>query len=158
MRQHPIAELYQGEVLGEALFNRMLLDVDDARQRHVIASLLQLETETKARLRQSAAARGLALAEDRAQRNAGEQLGSSLASMTWLQKMRRLALGIGATYLPRYREIAATAAAPDRQIISYMVAHETALLEAVRLEVEGHVGTSVSSVEAHLLFPLPRPD
>jgi hypothetical protein len=32
--QHVVEELYQGEVLGEALFSRMLRDLDDDRQTH----------------------------------------------------------------------------------------------------------------------------
>lgn len=157
MSEHAIVELYQGEVLGEALFNRMLIDIDDGRERHVIASMLQLETETKARLRQAAAALALPLAEDGAQRLAGEEIGASLASMTWLEKMRRLEAGIGGTYLPRYKEIHATAAPNDKQLSAHMVTHESALLDVVRLELAGDAENSVNSIEAQLHFPLPRP-
>lgn len=88
-----LTELYQGEVLGEALFNKMLPDLDNDRERYVVATMLQLETETKARLRQVVAQRGLNLAEESAQRTAGEGVAAQLASMNWLEKMQRLQQG-----------------------------------------------------------------
>ena len=42
-------ELYQGEVLGEVLFNRMLELFPE--HRYEVSIMFQLETETKARLR-----------------------------------------------------------------------------------------------------------
>lgn len=156
-RQHVVEELYQGEVLGEALFNRMLRDLDDDRQRHVVGSLLQLETETKALLRQAAAARGLRLDEDDAQRSAGEAVAASLGAMTWLDKVQQLRAGIGDHYLPRYRAIAAEAAPEDREVTALMVRHETALLEVVTREAAGETGSSLAPLDEHLRFPLPPP-
>ncbi|MGH9210047.1 MAG: hypothetical protein ACRD2C_05125 [Acidimicrobiales bacterium] len=129
-RQHVVEELYQGEVFGEALFNRMLRDADDDRQRHVVASLLQLETETKALLCQAVAARRLRLEEDEAQRASGETIAASLGDLTWLDKMERLRAGIADHFLPRYQRIAAEAEADDREVTALMVRHEAALLES----------------------------
>jgi hypothetical protein len=154
---HVIEELYQGEVLGEALFNRMLRDLEDDRQRHVVASLLQLETETKALLRQAVAARGLGLAEDDAQRAAGEQIAAALGASTWLDKVQQLQAGIRDHYLPRYQLIAAEAAAEDRDVTALMVRHETALLEVLTREATGQVDTSLAPLDDHLRFPLPPP-
>lgn len=151
-----IVELYQGEVLGEALFNRMLVDLGDERERYVAATLLQLETETKARLRQELVARGLPVVEDEARRAAGAKVGASLAAMSWIDKMRRLDAGIGGTYLPRYRVIADLAGPDERAVADEMVVHESALLEAVRREAAGDTATSLDPVEALLRFPLDR--
>jgi uncharacterized protein with von Willebrand factor type A (vWA) domain len=154
---HVVEELYQGEVLGEALFNRMLRDLEDDRQRHVVASMLQLETETKALLRQAAAERGLGLDEDDEQRAAGEAIAASLGATTWLDKVQQLQAGIRDHYLPRYQVIAAEAAPEDREVTAFMVRHETALLEVVTAEATGQVETSLAPLDDHLRFPLPPP-
>jgi hypothetical protein len=156
-RQHVVEELYQGEVFGEALFNRMLRDVDDDRQRHVVASLLQLETETKALLRPTVAARGLRLDEDDAQRTHGETIAAAPGELTWLDKMERLRAGIADHYLPRYQRIAAEAGADDRDVTAMMVRHEAALLEVVTREAAGLVETSLAPLAEHLHHPLPPP-
>ena len=44
-------ELYQGEVIGEVIFDRMLSFYKEPEIYYKIAVMLQLETETKARLR-----------------------------------------------------------------------------------------------------------
>ncbi len=46
-----VMEWYQGEISGEVLANRMLAFYADPGQRCRMAVVLQLETETKARLR-----------------------------------------------------------------------------------------------------------
>lgn len=155
--QHVVEELYQGEVLGEALFDRMLRDLDDDRQRHVVGSLLQLETETKALLRPALAARGLPLAEDPGQRAAGEQVGASLGPLPWLDKMAQLRAGIADHYLPRFQAIAAEAAEDNREVTALMVRHETALLEVVTREAAEEVDGSLAPLDGHLRFPLPPP-
>lgn len=155
--RHPISELYQGEVLGEALFNRMLDDVTDPGQRHLVACMLQLETETKARLRPAVAERGLPLAEDPVIRAEGEQVAAALAPMAWLEKMARLADGVGGRYLPRYQALAAGAETADAEITASMVEHEEALLAAVRRAADGDLAGAVAAVEPHLRFPLPGP-
>jgi len=152
---HPVEELYQGEVFGEAVFDRMLRDLDDDRQRHVVGSLLQLETETKALLRPAMAARGLPLAEDGAQRTAGVATGASLSSLTWLAKMQGLRDGIAGHYLPRYQQLVAEAAPEDREVTELMVRHETALLEVVTREAAGETEGSLAPLADLLRHPLP---
>ena len=46
-----INELYQSEVLGEAAFLALIKAAKNDREKYHFATLLQLETETKARLR-----------------------------------------------------------------------------------------------------------
>ena len=46
-----IVTYYQTEVLGEALFESLITKFQEPDHRYKIGSLLQLETETKARLR-----------------------------------------------------------------------------------------------------------
>lgn len=56
-----IIEMYQGEVLGEALFDRMLKSFDDPIQHYKVATMLQLESETVTRLRPTMLELGLDL-------------------------------------------------------------------------------------------------
>jgi hypothetical protein len=154
---HVIEELYQGEVLGEGLFNRMLRDLDDDRQRHVVGSLLQLETETKALLRQAAASRGLSVMEDDTQRAAGEEVGASLQAMRWRDKMTRLQAGIGGRYLPRFELLARRATPEDAPVTSFMVRHEAALLDVVTREAAGDTASSLEPLRRMLRWPLPPP-
>lgn len=118
--------------------------------------MLQLETETKARLRPALLERGLPLVEDAGMRAEGEQVAAALAPMPWRAKMARLVDGVGGRYLPRYQEIADGAAAADAEVATSMVVHEEALLAALRCAAEGDLAGAVAAVEPHLQFPLRR--
>src|SRR6266700_2833119 len=100
-----LQEFYQGEILGEAMFDAMLPSARDASERYKIALMLQLETETKARLRPHLAAQGLSLQEDPQMRPRGEQFARELAGATWNEKMGALVQSLSQTWLPRYREL-----------------------------------------------------
>jgi hypothetical protein len=45
-----VMELYQGEVMGEVIFYELLRTAEDDNQRYKLATILQLKSETKARL------------------------------------------------------------------------------------------------------------
>ena len=47
-----VAERYQGEVYGEAFYCALMHLFNNPAQKHLIGTLMQLETENKARLRQ----------------------------------------------------------------------------------------------------------
>ena len=74
-------EMYQGEIIGEVLFNRMLAFYDDPLQRYKVSVMLQLETETKARLRPVIMRLGLDPAESEESRRAGHKFAESLAGL-----------------------------------------------------------------------------
>ena len=58
--------LYQGEILGEVLFDQMLYIFEDQDIQYKIFVLLQLETEAKARLRPYIVSLGLDFKEQKA--------------------------------------------------------------------------------------------
>ena len=66
-----LQELYQGEIIGEVAFDALLAEFDEPSLRHKIVTVLQLETEPKARLRPALMQLGLDVAEDKASRTAG---------------------------------------------------------------------------------------
>ena len=152
-----LEEFYQGEILGEAMFDAMLKSARTEVERYKIALMLQLETETKARLRPHLAAQGLPLQEDPQMRPRGEQAARELERSTWSEKMSALAQSLSQIWLPRYRELTATLPAPLRAVGESMVAHERALLEMAQREIAGDSQRSDEPVRVLLVHPLPRP-
>jgi tryptophan 2,3-dioxygenase len=152
-----LQEFYQGEILGEAMFDAMLQSAGNESERYKIGLMLQLETETKARLRPILAAQGLSLQEDPRMRPDGEQLARELANADWNAKMRALAESISQTWLPRYRELTATLPPPLRPIGQSMVEHEQALLDMAQRELAGQSHRSDEPVRRLLAHPLPLP-
>ena len=152
-----LQEFYQGEILGEAMFDAMLQSASNESERYKIALMLQLETETKARLRPHLAAQGLPLQEDPQMRPSGERFARELQQATWSEKMRALAQSLSQTWLPRYRELTATLPPSLRAIGESMVAHEQALLEMAQREARGESHRSDEPVRDLLAHPLPRP-
>jgi len=152
-----LQEFYQGEILGEAMFDAMLKSASNESERYKIALMLQLETETKARLRPHLAAQGLPLQEDPQMRPRGEQEARELERAAWSDKMGALAQSLSRTWLPRYRELTSTLPPSLRAVGESMVAHEQALLDMAQREVAGDSERSDESVRRLLVNPLPRP-
>jgi hypothetical protein len=153
-----LQEFYQGEILGEAMFDSMLRSAGNATERYKLALMLQLETETKARLRPFLVAEGLPLQEDPRMRPEGEQFARDLEGATWNEKMQALADSIGQTWLPRYRQLTDAMPPALRAVGESMVTHERALLEMARRELAGQSARSDEPVLDLLVNPLPRPD
>ena len=57
-------ELYQGEIMGELVIEQMMTYFKEPAEQAKLAVLLQLETETKARLRPAVIELGLSLLAD----------------------------------------------------------------------------------------------
>jgi hypothetical protein len=156
-----LIELYQGEVLGEALFSAMLASAENDNQRLKLGSMLQLETETKARLRPVMVALGLSIEEDPAMREQALATASALADASWTDKMTALNHELGTTFVPRYAEIAEHARAAGNKshakLADSMVVHEAALLELTRRELNGESASSVEPVVKLLTYPFPAP-
>jgi hypothetical protein len=152
-----LEEFYQGEVLGEAMFDAMLESARDESERYKIGLMLQLETETKARLRPILAGQGLSLQEDPQMRPRGAQFARALAQADWNEKMHALAQSVGDTWLPRYRALTATLPASLRAVGESMVEHEQALLDMARRELGAESEPSDQPVRDLLANPLPRP-
>ena len=151
-----VIELYQGEILGEVLFEDMLAFYDEPSHAHKIASLLQLETETKARLRPLVLRLGIDPAELEASRESGHKFAENLKGLNWKTAMAQLRDGVR-PYAERYREIIGIAPREYQAIAASMVSHEEALLRFTELEVAGETERSLDPVNAQLHWPLPAP-
>jgi len=152
-----LQEFYQGEVLGEAMFDLMLESLHTDAERYKIELMLQLETETKARLRPVLAAQGLSLREDPAMRSSGEQFARALATVSWAEKMIALHRSVAEVYLPRYRDLTGTLPEALRAVGDSMVEHEQALVDMTWRELNGQSDRSDGPVLRLLRHPLPRP-
>jgi hypothetical protein len=151
-----LTEMYQGEILGEALLDKMLAFYDEPLKRYKIATMLQLETETVARLRPSMLELGLDLAETNESRALGIQAAESLQGLDWADLMVRLR-DLVKPYVDRYHEIVTTAPPPYRAIAESMVVHEESLYRFTERELAGDSEHSLDDIIAQLHHPLPRP-
>jgi len=152
-----LEEQYQGEVAGEVSLCRMLEVFDSPRQRYVLGSILQLETETKARLRPAAARLGISLIETAEARAAGESLAGQVKGLSWQDAMRALATPL-VEFVARYREIAELAPPEFKALADSMVVHEESILTLARREADGETDGSLDDVVRQLVFPLPEPE
>ena len=151
-----ITAMYQGEVLGEALFDRMLKSFDDPMQRYKVATMLQLESETVTRLRPTMMELGLDLCEADESRALGIKWADSLNGVAWDEIMVKLRDALQ-PYIDRYREIAKQAPPQFRAVAESMVVHERSLQKFTELEIAGDTEHSLDDVIAQLQHPLPRP-
>ena len=147
---------YQGEQIGEVVSSFFVAREPDPVRRYKWATLLQLETETKARLRPLLMRLGLGVEQtDISAQAAG--FTEAAAGKTWHEQMQEIA-AVTDFYLEKFRAI--EAAAPDgeeREMARAMVAHETAINNFAKREVAGDSANSEADMAAQLSWPLPRP-
>ena len=151
-----VTEWYQGEISGEVLANRMLAFYADPGQRYKMAVVLQLETETKARLRPVIMELGLDPTELEESRRAGHAFAEGLAGLDWTAAMAQLQAGIKPV-VDRFIAVEAMAPAEYRDLARSMVVHEQSLYRFTQLEATGNPSTSLDDVVAQLAYPLPAP-
>ena len=146
---------YHGEVLGEAFFGYCLAHETDPGLFHKWGSLLQLETETKARLRPYMMRLGLSLVQEDVTGKMAE-ITAGLPEKSWQEKMEIIA-SVTDFYLGKFYEI--EAAAPEgeeREMALSMIAHETALNNFAKRELGGDATNSIDEVVRQLQWPLPK--
>ncbi len=150
-----LSEEYQGEVIGEVLFSGLLEHFDSPQHCYKLATLLQLETETKARLRPTALELGVELAELEKSRRMGRDFLKSCEGMDWKGLIIFLETAVE-PYVKRYREIAEIAPPEYKEVADSMVVHEASIRTFARLETSGDTGHSLDAVIQQLKFPLNR--
>lgn len=150
-----LLEMYQGEVIGEVLFNAMLDMYPDPDHQYKSATMLQLETETKARLRPALTALGANLTELEASREAGHGFVDAIKGKDWREAMQVLSDGV-TPYVERYREIAASAPDQYREIAQSMVEHEESLHQFASEEAQGNSDQGLQRIIRQLQYPLSK--
>ena len=148
-----LLEEYQGELVGEMFFSELTRRFRDPDHRYKLGSLLQLETETAARLRPVVLELGLDLFYRDDYREMCEEFLEGCEGMDWKQLMAYLEKAVG-PFVTRYAAIAETAPSEYRHLAKSMVAHEEAIQTFARLECSGDGDGSLREVVRQLNFPL----
>lgn len=136
-------ESYQGEVLGEAYFTRMAALATDPTERAKITELVRLERCTGEMLRPYLERRGLDIEPD----------ADMVATMSALERYDWTAMlegirPVAATYLKKYRQLGQLVGAGDQPAVEALIAHEVALDEFCRRELEGDREGSLDAIHA----------
>jgi len=147
-----LRELYESEIFGEALTLALLAVAKNERERLHHATLLQLETETKARLRPFLYKHGISLSEDM-DLTPVPQLVSAYENSSWKEFMG-VTIPVVKQYLSRFEEIAKAGPEEDQEYLQSMVRHESAILQWMEMEAAGSTEGSLDAINEQLHFPL----
>lgn len=144
-----------GEMLGEAMISVLAGAAETAEQHYKWASLLQLESETKVRLRAFAAGIGVSVLEDEERRRQGVASAEAMSGMTWTEAMTSFR-DLVAPAVGWYRKLEAMGPDADKPTLRAALAHEVALLDFLEAELRGEPDT-LAPVIALLDHPIPAP-
>ena len=150
-----IRDLYESEILGEAVFLALVDIAKNRRERYHLGTLLQLETETKARLRPFLFELGVSLNEAMDLTGVDGAV-EGYRALDW-QEFAAANIPIVQGFLSRFEAILDVGPAKDRDILQSMVHHEASILKWVTKESEGISRGSLDDVIAQLQYPLPVP-
>lgn len=151
-----IRELHESEIFGEALALALIDMAKSERDQYHFGTLLQLETETKARLRPFLVKYGMPLSEN-IDLGDVEGIVSAYKSTSNLQEFSRLIMPTVQGFLSRFEEIARICPEEDREVAESMVRHESAILKWLAMESEGNSEDSLDDMIGELRYPLPKP-
>ena len=149
-----IRELYESEILGERLFLALVAEAKGPRDRYHFGTLLQLESETKARLRPLLCKHGVSLDEtmDLALVDLAVEAYRGMTS----QDFAALNVPVLEEYLARFDAIAKVGNEDDREILESMVRHEAAIVRWAAMERDGKTDGSLDDIISQLNYPLPQ--
>ena len=142
--------------MGEGFFEALLGMFEDPDHLYKIATLLQLETETKARLRPAILQLGGTVEQTEDARQIGRDLAADIASDDWGGFVAALN-SAGEPLVTRQREVANIAPAAHRELAESMRIHGESIENFTEREMAGEVENSIEDVVQQLKFPLERP-
>ena len=149
-----LRDLIESEIFGEAVSLALLEVAKTERDRYHFATLLQLETETKARLRPLLYKHGVSLSEKMPDDQIEEIVQGYLDS-SW-EEFAAANKAVVEDFLQRFREIAAAGPVEDREILESMIRHESAILRWFDMESRGETQGSLDRIIDELQYPIPR--
>lgn len=150
-----INELYQSEVLGEQAFLALMAVAKNEREKYHFGTFLQLESETKVRLRPFLHKYEMAFVEEP---SSGDEVAGFVAlyqENSWLDFLAALKPLID-QFLARFHEIANVGPAEDHDILRSMIKHEESFVHWIEKETTGE-GNSLDAAICQLQYPLPAP-
>ncbi|MGI9265528.1 MAG: hypothetical protein ACR2QU_11415 [Gammaproteobacteria bacterium] len=148
-----IRELYESEIFGEALTLALLEVAKNERDCYHHGTLLQLETETQARLRPLLYKYGISLSKDMDLASVPEIV-AAYQNASW-QDYVGGTIPIVKQFLERFEEIASAGPEEDQEYLQSMIRHETAILRWMEMEAAGDTEGSLDAVIGELRYPLP---
>ncbi|MEO0983363.1 MAG: hypothetical protein AAFX03_12010 [Pseudomonadota bacterium] len=153
-------DVYHSEQSGEVTFEALLQAAEDAEQRFILGSFLQMETEGKALIRPALMKLGLPIVDDPDARSKGVVGVSELNDLPWTDRFGLMAKVTEARYLPKYEELASLIAEEDDpeayRLAKFMGDHERAIIEAFENIAAGRPDP-IAPVVSLLTFPLAPP-
>jgi hypothetical protein len=150
-----INELYQSEVLGEQAFLALIAAAKNEREKYHFGTFLQLESETKVRLRPFLQKYGMKFVEEP---GSGEQVAGFIAlyqNNSWLDFLAALKPLID-QFLARFQEISNAGPAEDQDVLQSMIKHEKSFVHWIEKETAGEEG-SLDAAISQLQYPLVAP-
>jgi hypothetical protein len=149
-----INELYQSEVWGEKAFLALINIAKNEREKYHIGTVLQLETETKARLRPFMLTHGFELVEE-PDGGTVDGIVTAYLENSWLDFLTGLTPLVDSV-VARFKEIAAAGPAEDQDVLQSMVTHEESFVSWIEKETAGE-GGALEAIISQLQYPLPAP-
>jgi hypothetical protein len=150
-----INELYQSEVLGEQAFLALMAAAKNEREKYHFGTFLQLESETKVRLRPFLQKYGMKFIEEP---SSGEEVAGFVAlyqQSTWQEFLATFKPMID-QFLARFQEIANAGPAEDQDVLQSMIKHEKSFVYWIEKETAGEEG-SLDAAISQLQYPLAAP-
>lgn len=152
--EQELVRRYQTEVMGEAYFNRLMSYFDAPDEKYKWAVMLQLETETKARVRSLMMNLGMDVTESEESRRTGISMAEEMRGKKWpdaISAFRDLAL----TLLEEEKEIAAKAPPEHRSYAESMISHGQCFFDFTELELSGKSQVSLAPIVELLEYKVP---
>lgn len=150
-----INELYQSEVLGEQAFLALVEAARNERDRYHFGTFLQLESETKARLRPLLQKYGMPFLESGEAKEAVSGFVALYTDNDWQEFLSQLKPLIE-QFISRFQEIADAGPTEDREFLQSMVTHEQSFMHWIEKELAGEPGGLEWAID-QLKFPLVEP-
>lgn len=148
-----INELYHSEVLGEQVSLALLPVARNTRDEYHFGTFLQLESETKVRLRPFLKKYDLEFVESTEPSDLVNGIVTVYQQGSWLDFLAALKPVVD-QYIARFKEIAAAGPREDQEMLQSMVTHEQCFAHWIEREVAGGQG-SLDAVISLLQHPLP---
>ncbi len=142
-------QAYQGEVLGELLFERLASLLDDRSETEHAGSmrvLATLERRTKEEVAPALTRAGIPTAPDQEQLDLAVALAEGSVEMSW-EDLMSATVAITGQFLPLYRRIGELDPS-EHDVAELLVAHEEALRDFARAELAGRTSSSLNQVRA----------
>jgi hypothetical protein len=150
-----IRELYESEIFGEAVFDALIDHARTPRERYHMATLLQLETETKARLRPFLLKHGISLNESM-DLSMLPGIVEGYNALDWKSFMEAN-IPVVENFLASFEAIVAIGPKEEYEVLQSMVIHESAILKWLKIEAVGEDAKSLDDIISQLQYPLPLP-